>query len=445
VRAFGWDRATGRLLALGGLLVMAAPVQAQVLPVIETGEGNRVPACVTPDRLMAFIERRNGRLAPRFRPLGQLYRRHGEALGVRWDVAFLQMMVETAALTFHRVDGTSGDVRPDDNNFAGIGAVGDGRPGEIFETVADGVRAHLEHLLIYAGRRIDDPVAERTRKVQAWGVLEPWLSEQRRPITFSDLALRWAPGNIAYLETIIRLGQQYQRLYCDGAPVIAQQPRAPEIADGGWAFAHTRPRGDTRQAEPAREPNYVRARSGLGVPVPHEVRVRPEPPAPFHVAALMPLPTPNRSARKSVAAPVTRPPATVHRPAEAIVGLTAAARPEPAPASGPPRLDPMAGEEQRIRDLISDRTVLLKTSIGAEVPIAFRGDGTMRGDAGSLAFFLGAQRDGGKWWVEKGRLCQRWRVWLDRDTHCIRMKEQRGLIHWRSDGGESGTARIVRR
>ena len=55
---------------------------------------------------------------------------------------------------------------PTQNNFAGLGATGRGEPGESFKDIETGVRAHLEHLLLYAGRPVENPTAERTRKVR---------------------------------------------------------------------------------------------------------------------------------------------------------------------------------------------------------------------------------------------------------------------------------------
>ena len=89
----------------------------------------------------------------------------GDDLKIRWDIAFFQMMLETGNLTF------KGDVSAKQNNFAGMGATGNHVPGESFPDVATGVKAHLQHLLLYAGVHLDNPVAERTRKVQEWGVL----------------------------------------------------------------------------------------------------------------------------------------------------------------------------------------------------------------------------------------------------------------------------------
>ena len=43
-----------------------------------------------------------------------------------------------------------GDVSPEQNNFCGLGATGNGAPGASFATPQLGVRAHIQHLLAYA-------------------------------------------------------------------------------------------------------------------------------------------------------------------------------------------------------------------------------------------------------------------------------------------------------
>ena len=63
--------------------------------------------------LLADLLRTDGH---RFKPIAALYKKHGEALGIRWDYAFYQMVLETNHLMFN------GDVRARQNNFAGIGA-----------------------------------------------------------------------------------------------------------------------------------------------------------------------------------------------------------------------------------------------------------------------------------------------------------------------------------
>jgi hypothetical protein len=185
------------------------PLAAADLPAIKTTRSNAVPSCVTPGRLLAYLESRNPNLDPRFRSIAGDYMRLGETLGVRWDYAFYQMLLETGSLSF-RNGNRAGDVKPSQNNFAGLGATGRGERGETFKDIATGVRAHLEHLLLYAGERVDNPVAERTRNVQEWGVLTGWHQRFTRPITFSDMAAQWAPGTRSYRHMIDGIAERFQ-------------------------------------------------------------------------------------------------------------------------------------------------------------------------------------------------------------------------------------------
>ncbi|HEY8911196.1 MAG TPA: hypothetical protein VIM51_13105 [Desulfosporosinus sp.] len=72
------------------------------------------------------------------------YKKYGDLMGIKWGYAVAQMMKETNYLKF------GGDVKLEQNNFAGIGAIGGGSSGASFATIDDGVLAHLEHLFAYA-------------------------------------------------------------------------------------------------------------------------------------------------------------------------------------------------------------------------------------------------------------------------------------------------------
>jgi hypothetical protein len=212
---------------LFALLAAPGPLAAAGLPAIKTTRSNAVPVCVTPGRLLAYLESRNPQLDPRFRSIASEYMRIGETLGVRWDYAFYQMLLETGSLSF-RDGNRSGDVKPQQNNFAGLGATGRGERGESFKDIATGVRAHLEHLLLYAGERVDDPVADRTRKVQEWGVLTDWHKGFARPVTFGDLATKWAPGTRSYRRMIEGIAERFEE-FCAGPdpkPELMQEAQA---------------------------------------------------------------------------------------------------------------------------------------------------------------------------------------------------------------------------
>jgi hypothetical protein len=206
-------------------IISASPASAD-LPDILSGPRNGVPECVTPGRLMAYLKTRNPELDPRYDSIATEYMRQGEMLGLRWDFAFYQMIVETGALTYWR-GRRAGDVKASQNNFAGLGATGRGERGESFPDIATGVRAHLEHLLLYAGRPVAEPVAQRTRNVRDWGVLTPWQKTFTRPITYTDMSSRWAQSK-TYANMLKLVADRFQAEVCnapDPRPELAQVAR----------------------------------------------------------------------------------------------------------------------------------------------------------------------------------------------------------------------------
>jgi hypothetical protein len=206
---------------------LSSPAAAAELPGIKTSPSNAVPQCATPGRLMAFLKNRNSKLAERYDGLATEYMRHGEDLGVRWDYAFFQMMLETGNLTY------KGDVKADQNNFAGLGATGRGARGESFPDVSTGVRAHLQHVKMYGGERVEDPVAERTRNIQDWGVLTDWQKTIKTPITYTHLAKKWAPTSKAYTRDIGGIADAFYESVCkdsDPRPELVAEARRGRTA-----------------------------------------------------------------------------------------------------------------------------------------------------------------------------------------------------------------------
>jgi hypothetical protein len=212
----------GASLAIALAAAAVGPATAADLPQVKVSETNQVPACATPGRLMAYLRARNPRMDDRFDNVATEYMRHGEELGIRWDMAFFQMILETGTLSY------TGDVRADQNNFAGLGAAGNGRRGERFADIASGVKAHMQHLLMYAGEHIDNPVAERTRKVQEWGVLTDWQRSIEGPMTFALIAQQWAPGSRSYVRDIATISDGFYDSVCNGPdprPELVQEAR----------------------------------------------------------------------------------------------------------------------------------------------------------------------------------------------------------------------------
>ena len=220
---------TSRAAPLILLLALAAtPAAAQSLPAVKTTAANKVAACATPGRLMAFVQQRNASVDARFADIATQYMRHGEELSVRWDYAFFQMLLETGNLSYRRGNGKPGDVSPTQYNFAGLGATGRGAPGERFPDLSTGVKAHLQHLLLYAGDYITAPVAERTRKVQEWNVLRSWQKTIKGPMTFTHLGRQWAPGDRGYASKVGAIAKAFYDNHCnqpDPRPELVAEAR----------------------------------------------------------------------------------------------------------------------------------------------------------------------------------------------------------------------------
>lgn len=261
------------------LLLVAAPASASETP-IRVGPGNRVPACVTPDRLMAFIATRNQSLLPKFRDIAALYRAHGEMWGVRWDYAFFQMIVETNYLTYLTGSGKRGDVDPAQNNFAGIGTTGGGVPGDSFKDVSAGVLAQIQHLVVYSGERVPVPIANRTQLKQDDILLASAPVARARAVTFQDLSGRWAADR-KYGRTIESIAERYRGLYCTGP----QPPEPPPTRTAALAHANAPiPPAPMRATPPVATPQRLATASPVPPlpPAPREAqRVAVPPPQPL--------------------------------------------------------------------------------------------------------------------------------------------------------------------
>jgi hypothetical protein len=228
------------LLALGAAIVavfvpLPADAAQPITPEIRVNPANRVPVCVTPDRMMRHLRELNDKLDPKFATIASYYKQHGEALGIRWDYAIYQMILETNYLKFRRGDGSFGDVKIRQNNFAGVGATGGGVPGDSFPDVTTGVLAQMQHLVAYSGEKVEKPVAPRTREQQD-GIIAQSL-RLKRAMRFGDLTNRWAADR-NYARSIEAVAERFRSTHCSGkdepaiiaaAPVPAVRPAVKPI------------------------------------------------------------------------------------------------------------------------------------------------------------------------------------------------------------------------
>ena len=84
--------------------------------------------------------------APTLEKFCQIYVEEANAEGINGAIAFTQAMKETAWLKF------GGDVKIEQNNFAGLGTTGGGVAGVSFTTVREGIRAQIQHLKAYGSK-----------------------------------------------------------------------------------------------------------------------------------------------------------------------------------------------------------------------------------------------------------------------------------------------------
>lgn len=129
--------------------------------------------------------------------LAELYLSIGRMEGIRGDIAFAQAIHETGYFTF------GGDVKPEQNNYSGIGAVGGGAQGASFSTPEEGVRAQIQHLKAYANK---EPLV--TEKI------DPRFDYVTRGIApnWQDLNGRWAVPGTNYGQNILSIYEKIKSI-----------------------------------------------------------------------------------------------------------------------------------------------------------------------------------------------------------------------------------------
>jgi hypothetical protein len=103
---------------------------------------------VAPEQMIKYILQNNPtpKLTCPVAELVNIYYEEAGVEGVRPDLAIAQAVLETGFFCY------GGDVLPEQNNYAGIGATGYSR-GVWFSSAREGVRAHIQHLLAYSTTR----------------------------------------------------------------------------------------------------------------------------------------------------------------------------------------------------------------------------------------------------------------------------------------------------
>ncbi|KAM3114909.1 hormogonium tapered terminus morphoprotein TftA [Phormidesmis sp. 146-33] len=102
------------------------------------------PGSTTDVQLTMFLKSNHEAAVTQFPDIAKLYREESTIEGVNYDIAFSQMCLETNFLRF------GGEIKPAQNNFAGLGDVGGTAAGASFPSARIGVRAHIQLLKAYA-------------------------------------------------------------------------------------------------------------------------------------------------------------------------------------------------------------------------------------------------------------------------------------------------------
>jgi hypothetical protein len=165
--AIGWDTATKTVI----LNTVTRSLLEQSDRIMGFGKASEA-------QMKSFLEDNNEEMLARLLSLPKLYIEEAEIEGVNYDIAFCQMCLETGFLRF------GGQVKPEQNNFCGLGAVDGGAAGASFPDPKTGVKAHIQHLKAYAS----------TAPIKQMPIVDPRFDLVGRGIAplVQDLVGRWA-------------------------------------------------------------------------------------------------------------------------------------------------------------------------------------------------------------------------------------------------------------
>ncbi|MCL4416058.1 MAG: PKD domain-containing protein, partial [Actinobacteria bacterium] len=141
---------------------------------------------------------RNSTKLDRAARLAPLYIKYAKIFNMRAEIVWAQMAHETAFLEY------TGDVKPEQNNFAGIGATGGGVPGNSFASEELGVIAHFAHLGWYYYPDHINEFCNNTYDPRHFGTGHMNYTGNT---TVGFLNGRWAPGS-TYTDKIILFANQ---------------------------------------------------------------------------------------------------------------------------------------------------------------------------------------------------------------------------------------------
>lgn len=167
------------------------------------------------ETLSGFLSSGNDKLGEELTlEFAEIYIEEARYEGINWDIAFVQMCLETGYLKY------GGLVEPGQNNFCGLGSYAS-KKGASFPTIREGIRAHIQHLKAYATEselngKLIDPRFHLVKRGSAKTVLE--------------LAGRWAEDPRYGYKLISMLKRMIHFQYKD-SPLLAEA--VPEETENG--------------------------------------------------------------------------------------------------------------------------------------------------------------------------------------------------------------------
>lgn len=129
----GWDNPSRSVVFRSNI----RPYNGQIDQIMGNGSTTEV-------QLIMFIKTQNSNMLNTVPEIAKFYREEAAIEGVNHDIGFSQMCLETNFLQF------GGTLKPEQNNFGGLGSLGGASESAAFPTIQIGVRAHIQHLKAYA-------------------------------------------------------------------------------------------------------------------------------------------------------------------------------------------------------------------------------------------------------------------------------------------------------
>ncbi len=150
------------------------------------------PGSFSIETLSNFLASGNSKLGSELtEEFASIYIDEAKYEGINWDVAFIQMCLETGFLNY------GGLVNDSQNNFCGLGSF-DNREGASFPTIREGVRAHIQHLKAYSSTsdlngELNDPrfhLVKRGSVIDVMGLAGTWAEDPEYGVKLTSLLKR---------------------------------------------------------------------------------------------------------------------------------------------------------------------------------------------------------------------------------------------------------------